>query len=116
MATKTRTVAEKTTENAEVEENTTETEKTLETANTKATEGTFIYVGPSLDTGLRKNAVFHGTRESVENHLKGTIDKYPQVKMLIFCTEKYTEAQAKVKTTGTLLNKYYTDLVSLSKK
>lgn len=116
MAAKTRTVAENATENAEVGGNTTEAEKTLKTANTEATEGTFIYVGPSLNTGLRKNAVFHGTREAVEEHLKGTIEKYPQVKLLIFGTDKYAEAQAKVKKTGTLLNKYYTDLVSLSKK
>lgn len=113
---RTRTVAENTAETVEVEESTTETEKTLETANTEATEGSFIYVGPSLDTGLRKNAVFHGTREAVEEHLKGTFEKYPQAKALIFVTDKYAEAQAKVKKTGTLLNKYYTDLVSLSKK
>ena len=78
--------------------------------------GTFIYIGPTLETGLRKNAIFHGTREAVEKYLKNTLDKYPQAKNLIFHTSKYAEAQAKVKKAGTLFNKYYTDLVSLSKK
>ena len=116
MAGKTRTVAENNVETAEVEETTIETEKTQETANTEATKGRFIYIGPALGTGLTENAVFQGTRESVEAYLKPTIDKYPQARLLLVTTEKLAEAKEKVKTTGTILNKYYTDLVGLSKR
>ena len=79
-------------------------------------ESTFIYIGPTLETGLRKNAVFCGTREKVEEHLKETLETYPQVKMLLFDTKQFVEAKIKMKKSGTLLNKYYNDLVSLSRK
>ncbi len=79
------------------------------------TESTFIYIGPTLDTGLRKNAIFCGIREKVEEHLKESLEKYPQAKMLLFDTKNLMEAKVKMKKSGTLLNKYYNDLVSLSR-
>ena len=93
-----------------------ETEKPQETANTKATEGRFIYIGPTTKTGLVENAIFTGTREGVEEHLKDTIDKIPQVRLLIVTTDSLAVNKAKVKKTGTLLNKYYNDVLSLSNK
>lgn len=110
------TTAEDGVKTEEVGNVTTEAEKTQETANTEATEGSFIYVGPSLRTGVRKNTVFTGTREEVEEYLKPTLEAYPQAKTLLIPTESLAKVKSQVNTRGTLLNKYYTDLLSLSAK
>ena len=115
MAAGTRTTAKKAAESAKVENLPTEAEKTQETANMKATEGRFIYIGPTTKTGLVENTIFTGTREGVETYLKNTLDKIPQVRLLIVATESLADCKAKVKKTGTLLNKYYNDVLSLSK-
>ncbi len=116
MASRTSTTAENSVETKKVEETVTETEKAQETAKIEAVETTFIYIGPTLGTGLRKNAVFKGTRESVEKHLEKSFEKYPQAKLLLVVTEKLAEAKAKTEKAGTILNKYYKDLESLSRK
>ena len=116
MATKKDVTAENDIESEKVENTTPNEEKTQETANTEATEGSFVYIGPTLNTGVKENSVFKGTREQVEEHLKPTIEKYPQAKMLLVTTENLGNSKAKAKQTGTLLNKYYNDIVNLSKK
>lgn len=116
MAGKTTKTAENAVENAEVVNSTPEAEKTQETANTEATEGRFIYIGPTTGTGLVANTIFTGTREAVEEHLKDTLDKIPQVRLLIVATKSLAESKAKVKKTGTILNEYYNDVLSLSRK
>lgn len=115
MAAGTRTTAKKAVESARTENLPTEAEKTQETANTKATEGRFIYIGPTTQTGLVENTIFTGTRGGVETHLKDTLEKIPQVRLLIVATESLADCKAKVKKTGTLLNKYYNDVLSLSR-
>ena len=62
---------------------TAETEKPQETANTNATEERFIYIGPTTNTGLVENTIFTGNRETVEKYLEPTIEKLPQVRLLI---------------------------------
>lgn len=116
MATRTRTTAEKEAKTDKVENDTNKEKKTQERANMKATEDTFIYIGPTTRTGLTENAVFHGSREDVEKHLKTTLEQIPQIRLLIVTTESLAQNKAKVKTTGTLLNKYYNDVLSLSKR
>lgn len=113
---KTRTASENTAENIKVEESTTKAEKTLETANTEDTEGSFIYIGPTTNTGLATNTIFVGTRKEIEEHLKDTLEKIPQVRLLIVTTKSLAESKAKAKRTGTILNKYYNDVLSLSRK
>lgn len=115
MAAGTRTTAKKAVESAKVGKLPTEEEKTQETANTKATEGRFIYIGPTTKTGLVENTIFTGSREGVEAHLKDTLEKIPQVRLLIVATKSLADCKAKVKKTGTLLNKYYNDVLSLSR-
>ena len=115
MAAGTRTTAKKAVESAKAENLPTKEEKTKETANTKATEDRFIYIGPTTKTGLVENTIFTGSREGVEAHLKDTLEKIPQVRLLIVATESLADCKAKVKKTGTLLNKYYNDVLSLSK-
>lgn len=97
-------------------------EKGQETADTEATEGagnageeTFIYIGPTTK-GLIENTIVKGTRESVEEYLKDIIAEIPQVKMLIVPTESLAASRAKARQTGTLLNKYCNDVLSLSRK
>lgn len=116
MATGTRTTAKKAVENAETSNLSAEAKKSQETANTKATEGRFIYIGPTTNTGLVENTIFTGTRENVEKHLKDTLEKIPQVRPLIVATDRLAESKAKVGKTGTILNKYYNDVLSLSRK
>ena len=97
-------------------------EKRQETANTETKEGagnadeeTFIYIGPTTK-GLIENTIVKGTRESVEEYLKDAIEEIPQIKMLIVPTESLAASRAKAKQTGTLLNKYYNDVLSLLRK
>lgn len=116
MARATRTAAENTAESDKVEELTTEEKKAIEKANNEASKDTFIYIGPTLRTGIRENSIFKGSREKVEEYLKPTIDRFPQVRLLLVTTESLAKNKAKVKTAGTLLNKYYTDVLSLSNK
>lgn len=77
--------------------------------------GAFVYIGPPLETGLKENAVFTGTRENIEKHLKDTLEKYPQAGMLLVPVERLAKAKMQVKKEDTLFNKYYTDVLSLSK-
>ena len=97
-------------------------EERQETANTEAAEGagnagggTFIYIGPTTK-GLVENTIIKGTRESVEEYLKDVIAELPQVKMLIVPTESLAANRAKAKQAGTLMNKYYNDVLGLSRK
>ena len=97
-------------------------EKRQGTANTEATVGagnageeTFIYIGPTTK-GLIENTIVKGTRESVEEYLKDVIAEIPQAKMLIVPTERLAGSRAKAKQAGTLLNKYYNDILSLRGK
>ena len=87
-ASRTATKAE---ESEQAVNSTAETEKPQETANTNATEERFIYIEP-------------------------TIEKLPQVRLLIVATESLAVCKPKVKTAGTLLNKYYNDVLSLMRK
>ena len=122
MAAGKRTTADKAVENEKAVNPTPKAEKGQETANTEATEGagnageeTFIYIGPTTK-GLIENTIVKGTRESVEEYLKDVIAEIPQVKMLIVPTESLATNRAKVRQAGTLINKYYNDVLSLSRK
>lgn len=90
-------------------------EKGQETANKDDTEETYIYIGPTAN-GLIENTIIKGTKEEAEEYLKDVIEKIPQVKMLIVPTETLSANKAKAKKSGTLLNKYYNDVLSLSRK
>ncbi len=116
MAAGKRTTADKAVESEKAVNPTTKAEKGQETANTEATEDRFIYIGPTTRTGLVENTIFSGSRESVEKHLKDTLEKIPQARLLIVETKSLAANKAKVKKTGTLLNKYYNDVLSLSSR
>lgn len=116
MAAGTRLTAKKAVEKDKVEDLSTKEKKTQETANMEAEENSFIYIGPTTRTGLAENTVFAGSRASIEEYLKDTLERIPQVKMLIVTTKSLAVNKAKARKTGTLLNKYYNDVLSLSNK
>ncbi len=107
--------AENSVENTQTVNNAPKEEKGRETANTDSTEETYIYIGPTTN-GLIENTIIKGTKEDAAEYLKDVIEKIPQIKMLIVPTETLAANKAKAKKTGTLLNKYYNDVLSLSRK
>ncbi len=117
MAEKTYIEAEKTPKKETFKENTGGQKQVWENVNTKntITEDSFIYIGPTLKTGLSENTILYGKRETIEEHLKDTLDKFPQVKYLLVTVKNLAASKEKVKKTGTLLNKYYNDILSLSR-
>lgn len=115
MAAGTHTTAKKAVEKEKAVNSTPKGKKPQETANTESTEGRYIYIGPTTSTGLVENTIFSGSREGIEEHLKDTLATIPQARLLIVETGSLAECKAKVKKTGTLLNKYYNDVLSLSR-
>lgn len=117
MAEKTYIEAEKTPKKEIFKENAGGQKQVGENVNTKntITEDSFIYIGPTLKTGLAENTILYGNRAMIEEHLKDTLDKFPQVKYLLVTVKNLAASKEKVKKTGTLLNKYYNDILSLSR-
>lgn len=76
----------------------------------------FAYIGPALPGGaLKSNAVLLGTFGEIKESIAPTLEKYPQAEKLIFPVEKLGEQLRKVKTPGNIANKYYNELVSLTR-
>ena len=89
-------------------------EKATETVEkvTKPETVKLMYIGPSLPAGaLKANAVFYGTKEEILKELDTTIKKVE--KMLVPVSE-LAEKKDKVKTTGNILNKYYSEIQSIT--
>lgn len=109
-------------EEAKVDNSTSETvnaENGEAGATEKATKepdtATLIYIGPTLPKGMLKcNSIFSGTEADIKAYLKPVIDKYPLVEKLLVTTDGLAEKKDKVQTSGNILNKYYSDLVSLA--
>lgn len=114
-AAKNATEAENSVKNEQTVNSAPKEEEGQETANKDNTEETYIYIGPTTN-GLIENTIIKGTKEEAEEYLKDVIEKIPQVKMLIVPTETLAANKAKAKKTGTLFNKYYNDVLSLSRK
>ena len=114
------TVAEgaEATENEKVDTTTNETEKTenraVETTETEPETVKLIYIGPTLPkAALKTNSIFDGTDKEIKEHLQPVIEKYPLVAKLLVPTRELAEKKDKVHTAGNILNKYYSDLVSV---
>lgn len=74
-----------------------------------------MYIGPSLPAGaLKANAVFYGTKEEILKELDATIKKIPQVEKMLVPVSELAEKKEKVKTTGNILNKYYSEIQSIT--
>lgn len=101
-------------ETAQTEDAQAEGEKQRETEDAGA-QDTYIYIGPTV-YGLIENTIIRGTRKDAEEYLKEVIDQAPQVRYLIVPTEKLAEKRAKARQGGTLLHKYYNDVLDLRKR
>lgn len=105
------TAAEKDAEKVQAVENTTAEEKATETANTQPETVKLVYIGPNLPKAmLQCNKVFEGTEEGIKKELSFILEKFPLVEKMLVPTKELAEKKDKVKTTGNVYNKYYSDL------
>ena len=75
-----------------------------------------IYIGPTLPRAtLKTNRIFEGgTVEEIKKELSEVIEQYPLVERMLVPVKDLAEKKNKVRTAGNVLNKYYSDLVSLA--
>jgi hypothetical protein len=105
------TAAEKDAEKVQAVENTTTEEKATETANKQDGTVKLIYIGPNLPKAmLQCNKIFEGTKEEIKKELSFILEKFPLVEKMLVSTTELAEKKDKVKTTGNVYNKYYSDL------
>lgn len=105
------TAAEKDAEKVQAVENTTTEEKAAETANAQPETVKLVYIGPNLPKAmLQCNKVFEGTEEEIKKELSFILEKFPLVEKMLVPTKELAEKKDKVKTTGNVYNKYYSDL------
>lgn len=103
--------AEKDAEKVQAVENTTAEEKNAETENTQPETVKLVYIGPNLPKAmLQCNKVFEGTEEGIKKELSFILEKFPLVEKMLVPTKELAEKKDKVKTTGNVYNKYYSDL------
>ncbi len=105
------TTNEKADENVQAVENATTEEKAVEKANTQPETVKLIYIGPNLPKAmLQCNKIFEGTEEEIEKELSFILEKFPLVKKMLVPISELAEKKDKVKTSGNVYNKYYSDL------
>lgn len=76
-------------------------------------EETVVYFGPSIPFGrLRTAMILKGSEEELMRFLEPELEKYPEVRHLVAPVEKLSEAMEKVGRRGTLLHKYYEDMLA----
>lgn len=77
---------------------------------------TMVYIGPSLPYGkLRTSMVLKGTEQEIRDFLADIREKYPEADHLIVPPEQLTQALEKVTRKGTILHKYYEDMLAKSR-
>ena len=105
------TAAEKDAEKVQAVENTTTEEKDAETANAQPETVKLVYIGPNLPKAMLPcNKIFEGTDKEIEEELSFILEKFPLVEKMLVPTKELAEKKDKVKTTGNVYNKYYSDL------
>jgi len=71
------------------------------------------YIGPTLPAGqLKCNRIFIGTITEIKEELKSVLEKYPLVEKMLVPADKIGEKKERARTSGNILHKYYSDLVS----
>ena len=118
MAAKSTVNAAETAEEAKATNTATEAGKTANGANASATEAketlTLVYIGPTLPAGqLKSNKIMVGTQDEIKEDLKTVLEKYPLVEKMLVPVEQLAAKKDKAKTAGNVLNKYYSDIVSM---
>lgn len=75
-----------------------------------------IYIGPSLPyEKIRSSMILTGTEQEIGEFLADIREKYPEVTHLLVPPEQLTEALRKVSSRGTILHKYYEDMLAKSR-
>lgn len=73
-----------------------------------------VYIGPTLDGGrLKSNNVFVGTEADIKEALKEIIEEYPVAERLLVPVSQLADKKYKARTEGNIMNKFYSDMVSL---
>ena len=105
------TAAEKDAEKVQAVENTTTEEKAAETENMQSETVKLIYIGPNLPKAMLPcNKIFEGTKKEIKKELSFILEKFPLVEKMLVPTTELAEKKDKVRTTGNVYNKYYSDL------
>lgn len=77
---------------------------------------TLVYIGPSLPFGkLRSSMILKGTGEEIGAYLGELKESYPEIERLLVAPEDLTDALDKVGRKGTILHKYYEDVLAKSR-
>lgn len=85
-----------------------------EKASKKKNEETIIYIGPTVNN-LIENTIFTGTKEKIAEYVQDVIEEIPQIQHLLVPVRQLAEYKNKVATKGTILNKYYQDVLDTRK-
>lgn len=74
-----------------------------------------VYIGPSIPFGkLREAMILEGTEEELKAFVSDLAEEYPEIPCLLVAPEELTEAMEKVGKKGTILHKYYSDMLAKS--
>ena len=81
----------------------------ITTARTETVK--LIYIGPNLPKAMLPcNKIFEGTDKEIEEELSFILEKFPLVRKMLVPISELADKKDKVKTTGNVYNKYYSDL------
>lgn len=90
--------------------------KEPERAAPAAEQVRLVYIGPSLPYGkMRSSMILTGTEEEINGFLAEIKEQYPEVTHLLVPPDKLTDALEKVARKGTILHKYYEDMLAKSR-
>lgn len=90
--------------------------KEPEQAAPAAEQVRLVYIGPSLPYGkMRSSMILTGTEEEINDFLAEIKEQYPEVTHLLVPPDKLTDALEKVARKGTILHKYYEDMLAKSR-
>ena len=102
----------------EVKDSTYEEEKSGNRANMGGEKPKIVkrvYIGPTLPGAILKtNRVFEGSEEAVKKELESVLKRFPLVERLLVPIEGLAEKKNRGRTAGNILNKYYSDIVSVA--
>ena len=89
-----------------------ESPKEIKTAEPAEQNGGFsVYIGSSIRGVIQCGTIFGCTRDNAIHGVESSaVEKYPLIAELIVSGETLAQDRIKVKTSGNLLHKYYTDL------
>jgi hypothetical protein len=78
--------------------------------------GRYIYIGPSLPSGLNANTILTGTLTEIKAHYKSALEKYPKAERLIVPAEKAGEALAKLTAPENIVRNDFDDVAAAVRK